>query len=113
MIHKVARIGLMLFLAFLVSLPLPLLAQSDTPQTKSDTPQTKEDKDKAKAKSKGGDTSKGTLEFARFCFSSVLAERGTTQLACAAQSATSALAPGAAVTSWTIRSSARSNSCPE
>jgi predicted Zn-dependent protease len=52
MIHKVARTGLMLFLAFLVSLPLPLLAQSDTSQTKSDTPQTKEDKDKAKAKSK-------------------------------------------------------------
>src|SRR3989442_11210906 len=45
MIHKVARTGLMLFLAFLVSTSLPLLAQSDTPQTK-------EDKDKAKAKSK-------------------------------------------------------------
>ena len=45
MIHKVARTGLMLFLAFLVSASLPLLAQSDTPQTK-------EDKDKAKAKSK-------------------------------------------------------------
>src|SRR5436189_4212693 len=45
MIHKVARTGLMLFLAFLVSASLPLLAQSDTPQTK-------EDKDKAKAKNK-------------------------------------------------------------
>ena len=45
MIHKVARTGLMLFLAFLVSLPLPLLAQSDSTQTT-------QDKDKAKAKSK-------------------------------------------------------------
>jgi len=35
-------------------------------------------KDKGKAKSKGGEASgKGTLEFARFCFSSVVAERGT------------------------------------
>src|SRR5436189_1017286 len=45
MIHKVARTAVMLFLAFLVSASLPLLAQSDTPQTK-------EDKDKAKAKNK-------------------------------------------------------------
>jgi predicted Zn-dependent protease len=48
MIHKVARTGLMLFLAFLVS--LPLLAQSDTSAQTS--AQTKDEKDKAKAKSK-------------------------------------------------------------
>src|SRR5689334_12530363 len=57
MMYKVvARTGLMLFLAFLVAIPLPLLAQSDSPADNSDqvkSSNTKDkDKDKDKSKSK-------------------------------------------------------------
>src|SRR5260370_37957611 len=49
MIDKVARTGLMLFLAVLVAVPLPLLAQSDT-SDQSQTSSKDQDKDKAKSK---------------------------------------------------------------
>jgi len=51
MIHKVARIGLVLFLAIVVATPFPLLAQNDSSnQTKTSSKD--EDKDKSKSKSK-------------------------------------------------------------
>jgi len=51
MIHKVARIALVLFLAFAVATPLPLLAQNDSSnQTK--TSDKDQDKDKSKSKPK-------------------------------------------------------------
>src|SRR5947199_3514749 len=51
MIHKVARTGLVLFLAIVVATPFPLLAQNDSGnQTKTSSKD--EDKDKSKSKSK-------------------------------------------------------------
>ena len=51
MIHKVARTGLVLFLAIVVATPFPLLAQNDSSnQTKTSSKD--EDKDKSKSKSK-------------------------------------------------------------
>jgi predicted Zn-dependent protease len=59
MMHKVAQIGLLLSLAFLVAIPLPVFAQTDTPdQTKTSSDQTKtsskdqdkQEKDKSKSK---------------------------------------------------------------
>src|SRR6266704_2798180 len=53
MIHKVARMGLTLFLALLIAVPFPLLAQNQTDsQAKSDKKdKNSKDKDKDKAKS--------------------------------------------------------------
>src|SRR5437016_1737433 len=51
MIYKVARTGLVLFLAIVVATPFPLLAQNDSSnQTKTSSKD--EDKDKSKSKSK-------------------------------------------------------------
>src|SRR5437867_823937 len=53
MIHKVARTGLVLFLAIVVATPFPLLAQNDSSnQTKTSSKDEDKDKDKAKAKNK-------------------------------------------------------------
>jgi len=57
MMYKVARTGLMLFLGFLVAIPLPLLAQTDpqsdsTEQAKSSSKDKKKDKDQDNDKSK-------------------------------------------------------------
>ena len=53
MIHKVARIALVLFLAFVVATPLPLLAQNDSSnQTKTSSQDQDKDKSNAKSKSK-------------------------------------------------------------
>src|SRR5215510_5434406 len=53
MSHKVARIGLMLFLAFVVAIPLPLFAQSDnSSQTGTSAKDKDQDKDKSKSKQK-------------------------------------------------------------
>src|SRR5438477_7679650 len=54
--YKVARMGLMFFLALLIAVPFPLLAQDQSDQTtkssKSDKKDNSKDKDKDKAKSK-------------------------------------------------------------
>jgi beta-barrel assembly-enhancing protease len=72
MIHKVARIGLMLLLAFLVALPYTLLAQDQSQsQTQSDKDKDKKDKDKPKSKKKNADVenignrniNKGSINF--------------------------------------------------
>src|SRR5215813_4868768 len=60
MMHKVARIGLMFFLAFLIGAPVPLLAQNETNKdVNSKTSDSKETnskaKDKAKSKKKNSD----------------------------------------------------------
>src|SRR5262249_41851352 len=53
MSHKVARTGLMLFLAFVVAIPLPLFAQNDNSnQTNTSAKDKDQDKDKDKSKSK-------------------------------------------------------------
>src|ERR1700747_109895 len=61
MVYKVvARTGLVLFLGFLVAIPLPLLAQSDSPADNSDQVKSsdKKDKDKEKEKDKDKENSK-------------------------------------------------------
>jgi len=53
MMQKVARIGLMVFLAFLVAIPsLPLLAQSDQTDASADAKSSSKDQDKDKEKTK-------------------------------------------------------------
>src|SRR5947208_13078693 len=53
MTHKIARTGLMLFLAFVVAIPVPLFAQNDnSDQTQTKTSSKDQDKDKSKSKSK-------------------------------------------------------------
>src|SRR5262249_40081620 len=59
MMYKVARTGLMLFLGFLLAIPLPLLAQSDTQSDKTDqAANSSKDKGKDKAKDKGKENDK-------------------------------------------------------
>jgi len=59
MMYKVvARTGLMLFLAFLVAIPLPLLAQSDSPADNSDQVKSSSKNDKDKDKDQAKDKSK-------------------------------------------------------
>ena len=54
MMHKVARKGLMFFLALLIAVPFPLLAQDQTDKdAKSSSSQSKSNKDKDAEKSKG------------------------------------------------------------
>src|SRR5436190_194227 len=53
MSHKIARIGLMLFLAFVVAIPVPLFAQNDnSDQTNTSSKDKDQDKDKSKSKQK-------------------------------------------------------------
>src|SRR5436189_2231641 len=53
MSHKVARTGLMLFLAFVVAIPVPLFAQNDnSDQTNTSSKDKDQDKDKSKSKQK-------------------------------------------------------------
>src|SRR5216110_2558514 len=51
MSHKVARTGLMLFLAFVVAIPVPLFAQNDN-SDQTNTSSKDQDKDKSKSKQK-------------------------------------------------------------
>src|SRR5438128_956606 len=53
MSHKIARTGLMLFLAFVVAIPVPLFAQNDnSDQTNASSKDKDQDKDKSKSKQK-------------------------------------------------------------
>src|SRR5213080_4789539 len=53
MSHKVARTGRMLFLAFVVAIPVPLFAQNDnSDQTNTSAKEKDQDKDKSKSKQK-------------------------------------------------------------
>src|SRR2546425_8577609 len=53
MSHKIARTGLMLFLAFVVAIPVPLFAQNDnSDQTNTSSKDKDQDKDKSKSKQK-------------------------------------------------------------
>src|SRR2546426_4277571 len=53
MSHKIARTGLMLFLAFVVAIPVPLFAQNDnSDQTNTLSKDKDQDKDKSKSKQK-------------------------------------------------------------
>src|SRR5947199_2486908 len=53
MSHKIARTGLMLFLAFVVAIPVPLFAQNDnSDQTNTTSKDKDQDKDKSKSKQK-------------------------------------------------------------
>jgi len=77
MTHKVARMGLTFFLALLIAVPFPLLAQNSTDQTdssksdKSDKKDSSKDKDKAKNSKKNSDVdnignrniNKGSINF--------------------------------------------------
>src|SRR2546425_9322740 len=76
MSHKIARTGLMLFLAFVVAIPVPLFAQNDnsdqTNTSSKDKDQDKDtDKDKGKGKKKNSDVdnignrniNKGSINF--------------------------------------------------
>src|SRR6266566_392989 len=51
MTHKIARTGLMLFLAFVVAIPVPLFAQNDN-SDQTNTSSKDQDKDKSKSKQK-------------------------------------------------------------
>src|SRR5437667_10667058 len=51
MSHKIARTGLMLFLAFVVAIPVPLFAQNDN-SDQTNTSSKDQDKDKSKSKQK-------------------------------------------------------------
>src|SRR5215813_13946015 len=71
MMHKVARTGLMFFLALLIGVPVPLLAQNQTNKDANSKTSDSKDKDKANSKKKNSDVenignrniNKGSINF--------------------------------------------------